>query len=238
MKVCVIPARGGSKRIPRKNIKDFKGKPMIAWSIANALNSGCFDRVIVSTEDKEIADIAQRYGADTPFTRPEELADDYTTTTDVIKHTLTWFADHDQPIEYICCLYATAPLLDVEKIREGAKAVIEQGYSYAFPVTEFDFPIQRAVKRLEDGSIEMLSPKHINTRSQDLPPTYHDAGQFYWGRAEAFLSDVPFYSKKCYSIIIPGETVQDIDTPSDWLKAEALFNALNDQNAHECTNQS
>lgn len=230
MRLAVIPARGGSKRIPRKNIKLFYGKPMIAWSIEAALQSGCFDQVIVSTDDAEIAEVARQHGATVPFMRPAELSDDHTGTIPVIRHAVEWFNAQGLAVEQVCCLYATAPFVRVEDIQRGLKTLSETGCDYAFSVTSYPFPIQRAIYITEQGRVEMFNPKHFNTRSQDLEEAYHDAGQFYWGRASAWLQGKMIFSPDSAPVLLPRHRVQDIDTPEDWLRAEWMFKAMQAQN--------
>jgi N-acylneuraminate cytidylyltransferase len=226
MRLAVIPARGGSKRIPRKNIKEFCGKPMIAWSIEAAIRSGCFDQVVVSTDDAEIADVARQYGASVPFMRPAELSDDYTGTLPVIRHAIEWFNGQGQTVEQVCCLYATAPFVRVEDIQRGLQILEETGSDYAFSVTSYAFPIQRAIRITERGRIAMFNPEHFNTRSQDLEEAYHDAGQFYWGRASAWLQGKMIFSPDSAPVLLPRHRVQDIDTPDDWLRAEWMCKAM------------
>jgi len=227
MKLAIIPARGGSKRIPRKNIKLFCGKPMIAWSIDAALQSGCFDRVIVSTDDAEITEVARQYGAQVPFIRPAELADDHTGTTAVIAHAINWFAAQGQAPAQVCCLYATAPFVSADDLRRGLTVLTEAGSDYAFAVTSYAFPIQRAIRITPAGRVEMFNAEHFNTRSQDLEEAYHDAGQFYWGRADAWLQGRMIFSPAATPVMLPRHRVQDIDTPEDWARAEWLFRAIN-----------
>lgn len=227
MKIAVIPARGGSKRIPRKNIKLFCGKPMIEWSINAALQSGCFDQVVVSTDDVEIADVARKCGAYVPFIRPAALSDDHTGTTAVIAHTIDWFSAQGQAPDQVCCLYATAPFVTAEDIRKGLNVLTESGANYAFSVTSYAFPIQRAIRITNAHRIEMFNPEHFKTRSQDLEAAYHDAGQFYWGRASAWTQGKMLFSSASVPVLLPRHRVQDIDTHEDWLMAEYLFRALN-----------
>ncbi|WP_352283697.1 pseudaminic acid cytidylyltransferase [Pseudoalteromonas sp. Q18-MNA-CIBAN-0097] len=226
MNIAIIPARGGSKRIPRKNIKEFHGKPMIAYSIEAALESNCFDKVIVSTDDSEIAEIAIKYGAEVPFMRPDNIADDYATTLDVIKHAIEFTEQQGWGVENVCCIYATAPFLTPEFIKKGLQELTKSTIDYAFSATSFPFPIQRAIRLNAQERVEMLQPEHLNTRSQDLEEAYHDAGQFYWGTAIAFLNGNPFFSPQSKAILLPRKRVQDIDTPEDWELAEALYKAL------------
>ncbi len=227
MRLAIIPARGGSKRIPRKNIKDFNGKPIIAYSIEAAIETGCFDKVIVSTDDLEIAEVAKQYGAEVPFFRPLEIADDYATTGDVIVHAVNWFEQQGQKIEYLCCIYATAPFIDVEDIKNTYQLLInDPTASYCFPVCEFPFPIQRGVKLTDSKRVEMFQPQHFNTRSQDLEHAYHDVGQFYWGKPEAYRQHVPMFSKQAIAYPISRKRVVDLDTLEDWEFALLLAKAL------------
>lgn len=226
MRLAVIPARGGSKRIPRKNIKTFAGKPMIAWSIEAALQSGCFDRVIVSTDDAEIAAVARAYGADVPFMRPAELSDDHTGTIPVIAHAVKWMASHgDAPTE-VCCIYATAPFLLPADLQRGLDTLRSSGAEYSFSVTSYAFPIQRAVRITKANRVEMFNPAQFNVRSQDLEEAWHDAGQFYWGNASAWLSGRPVFSSDAAPVVLPRHRVQDIDTVEDWERAALMFSAL------------
>lgn len=229
MKLAVIPARGGSKRIPRKNIKPFGGKPMIEWSIQAAHNSGVFDRIIVSTDDAEIAAIARACGADVPFERPAKLSDDHTGTIPVVTHAIDWHQAHGHEPCQVCCIYATAPFIQAEDIRLGAETLIQSGADFAFSVTSFAFPIQRAIRLRPDGRVEMFDTVQFQTRSQDLPEAYHDAAQFYWGTKSAWQSGVPIFGPGSVPVILPRYRVQDIDTPEDWEQAEALMRAISHQ---------
>ena len=226
MKLAVIPARGGSKRIPRKNIKEFCGKPMIAWSIDAARLSGSFDRIIVSTDDAEIADVARAHGAEVPFIRPAELSDDHTGTIPVIAHSIDWMNRNDATVEFACCLYATAPFVRPTDLRHGLELLGQSGADYAFTVTSFPFPIQRAIRITNDQRVEMFDPGHFNTRSQDLEDAFHDAVQFYWGRAAAWLTGKQLFSRDATPVLLPRHRVQDIDTAEDWERAEWLFKAM------------
>ncbi|WP_420194208.1 pseudaminic acid cytidylyltransferase [Marinobacter sp. GH_1] len=229
--VAIIPARGGSKRIPRKNIKAFCGKPMIAWSIEAALESGCFDRVIVSTDDEEIAAVARQYGAETPFMRPAQLSDDYTGTIPVIRHAVEWLADSGCAVSQACCIYATAPFVSPEDLKRGQQLLESEACSYAFSVTSYAFPIQRAIRITGGGRVAMFNPEHFGTRSQDLEEAWHDAGQFYWGTAQAWTEERPIFSEDAAPVTLPRHRVQDIDTPEDWVRAEWLFKAMQEQGA-------
>ena len=225
MKVAIIPARGGSKRIPRKNIRDFCGKPMIAYSIEAAILSGCFDKVLVSTDDPEIAAVSKQYGAEVPFIRPSEIANDFATTTEVVRHALNWCEAQSWGVEIACCIYATAPFIDKADLLLGYDALIKQDVAYVFSASSYPFLIQRALALDADGRVSMIQPEYLKTRSQDLKECYHDAGQFYWGRKAAFLNDEPIFSDHSRIILIPRDRVQDIDTQEDWNFAELLFRA-------------
>lgn len=225
MIVAVIPARGGSKRIPRKNIRLFAGKPIIAYSIEAALETGLFNRVIVSTDDMEIADVARAYGAEIPFLRPQTLADDFTGTNAVTKHAIRWLGEQGETVEHACCIYATAPFVQVDFLRQGLKQLKQSGKSFAFSVTSFPFPIQRAIRVNAEGTVDALFPEHRFTRSQDLEAAFHDAGQFYWGTADAFMNEDVMFSPASVPVVLPRHLVQDIDTPEDWYRAELLYQA-------------
>jgi pseudaminic acid cytidylyltransferase len=229
MRIAIIPARGGSKRIPRKNIKLFHGKPIIAYSIEAAIESGCFDKVIVSTDDEAIAHVARQYGAEVPFIRPAELADDYTTTLAVIQQAVSWCEQQAWDLDLVCCLYATAPFVLFQDLQQGLKLLMAQDIDYVFSATHFNFPIQRAIRLSEEGQVSMFQPEHMNTRSQDLPAAFHDAGQFYWGRVAAFKQGRPFYSERSRVVLLPRTRVQDIDTPEDWAFSEALYSVMRNQ---------
>lgn len=227
MKIAIIPARGGSKRIPRKNIKEFCGKPMITWSIEAAKKSGLFEHIIVSTDDAEIAEVANRWGAEVPFMRPAELSNDYAGTTEVIAHATQWTLDQGLDVEAVCCIYATAPFILVEDIKRGWEALEAGDWAYAFTVTDFASPIFRSFKQAADGGgIEMFFPENYTSRSQDLPVALHDAGQFYWGRPESWIKGVRIFDRSSFAVLIPRWRVQDIDTQDDWLRAELIFNQL------------
>lgn len=226
MKLAVIPARGGSKRIPRKNIRAFCGKPIIAWSIEAALQSGCFDAVVVSTDDAEIAEVAQRSGAQVPFLRPNELSDDMTGTVAVIRHAIDWFAQRGQAFGQTCCLYATAPFVQPQDLARGLALLLERDADYTLAVTSYAFPIQRAIRLEPSGSMQMFAPRHFSTRSQDLEPAWHDAGQFCWGSTLAWTEQRPVFSSRSFPVELPRHRVQDIDTPDDWLRAELLFKVM------------
>jgi pseudaminic acid cytidylyltransferase len=229
MNVAIIPARGGSKRIPRKNVRPFLGKPMLAYSIEAAQASGLFESVLVSTDDAEIADVARRYGAEVPFMRPAELADDYTGTDAITAHAVAWLAEHGRPCRYACCIYATAPFLRGEDLRRGYEKVVTSGKAFVFAATTYAFPIQRAIRLNTRGEVEAFQPEHIFSRSQDLEPAWHDAGQFYWGTAQAYLDEVTTFSTASMIVELPRYRVRDIDTEEDWEEAELLYRLLQDR---------
>lgn len=224
--VAIIPARGGSKRIPNKNIKSFIGQPIISYSIKAAQSSDLFDRIIVSTDSKEIAGVAKIHGAEVPFIRPADLADDFTGTIPVLLHALKWLAEHGCATDYFCSIYATAPFIQPEYLVKGFNLLKKRNAATAFSVTTFPYPIFRALKIGENGYIEMFWPEHENSRSNDLAEAYHDAGQFYWGNTEKFLKVKSFFSSNAVPIIIPRYFVQDIDTLEDWETAEKMYSVL------------
>jgi pseudaminic acid cytidylyltransferase len=221
--VAIIPARGGSKRIPQKNIRSFAGKPIIAYSIQVALRSGLFSRVIVSTDSMEIADVARVHGAEVPFMRPAELADDYTGTPPVLLHALDMLESANICPQYYCCIYATAPFIHPRYLKLGYDILSVRKASTVFSVTSFPYPIFRALKVLPDGRLEMVWPEHRTSRSQDLPETFHDAGQFYWGSVKALREEKKLYTADSYPVFLPRHLVQDIDTLEDWHTAERMF---------------
>jgi N-acylneuraminate cytidylyltransferase len=229
MNIAIIPARGGSKRIPGKNTRLFCGKPMILWSIEAALASGVFDQVIVSTDDAKIAELARAHGAEVPFIRPKSLSDDYTGTQAVIRHACDYLASNDLLPDYVCCIYATAPFIDVNDIKFCLAQLKEKGANYCFPITSFAYPIQRALKIESDGTMNMFNPELFHKRSQDLIEAWHDAGMFYWGTFGAWLAQTPIFTKSSVPVILPRERVQDIDTPEDWLVAEIKFRIIENE---------
>ncbi|PIT76122.1 pseudaminic acid cytidylyltransferase [Limnohabitans sp. B9-3] len=221
MNIAVIPARGGSKRIPRKNIKEFGGKPMIAYAITAAKNSGLFDHVLVSTDDAEIAKIAQAWGAETPFVRPAELANDYTATVPVVVHAIQACEALGWDFSNVCCIYPGVPFIQVEDLQGAFKHLEAGSADYCFPVTEFPSAIQRALKQGSHGVMQPFFPEFQLTRTQDLEPAFYDAGQFYWGQKKAWLSNPRIHSSGA-GYVIPSWRVVDIDTPADWDRAERL----------------
>ena len=224
--IAIIPARGGSKRIPRKNIKPFFGKPMIAYSIEAAINAKLFDEIIVSTDDDEIADIAQTFGASVPFMRPKELSDDFTTTGAVIEHAINFLKNRGEKIKFVCTIYATAPLIDEKYLRLGFEKLSSSNAKYAFSCTSMPFPIWRTFKITDNGRCEMFWKENFVKRSQDLEEAYQDAGQFYWANLDISSSDDVFFGQDSIPIILPRHLVQDIDTLDDWQRAEFLYEAL------------
>jgi pseudaminic acid cytidylyltransferase len=220
--VAVIPARGGSKRIPRKNIREFAGKPMIAHSIDCALQSGLFDRIIVSTDDAEISSVAQKLGAEVPFVRPMALANDHAGTTVVVAHAIEWLQSEGTAASAVCCIYATAPFMRPEDLAEGWRLLQTDRWEYVFAATRFAASVHRSFLQTADGGVEMLFPEQFNTRSQDLPPILHDAAQFYWGKPEAWQKGARVFDRHSTIVSIPPWRVQDIDTEEDWLQAEAM----------------
>ena len=223
--VAIIPARGGSKRIPRKNIKLFHGKPLIAYSIEAALNSGLFSKVIVSTDDEEIAAVAKEYGAEVPFLRPKNLSDDFTNTGEVITHALNFFKTRGDSFDYCCSIYPTAPFLMPKYLVEGFKALKNSTAHRSFSVTTMPFPIQRSFKKTKDGRCEMFTPQHFHTRSQDLEESYQDAGQFYWTNLNNSSDDIVF-GNDSIPIILPRHLVQDIDTVEDFKYAQMMYEII------------
>lgn len=227
--IAIITARGGSKRIPRKNIKAFLGKPIIAYSIEAALAADCFDEVMVSTDDREIADIARSLGASIPFFRSAETSDDIATTADVLTEVLGVYAEQGQSFRHACCIYPTAPFVTPQKLREGYELLLKTDADSAIPVVRFGYPIQRALRICNDF-LTMIWPEHLNSRSQDLPPVYHDCGQFYWFNVLRFMNSKKLFSDRTVPIIVPETEVQDIDSYEDWAIAELKFNAMSDKN--------
>lgn len=227
MKLAIIPARGGSKRIPRKNIRLFGGQPMISWSISAAQSSKCFDRIIVSTDDPEISEVSRAYGAEVPFLRPTELSDDYCSVASVIAHAIEWQNRFGERVSEACCICATAPFVRSEDLQRGWDVMHRSGAQYAFSVTSYAFPIQRALRITTEERIAMFEPNNYSRRSQDLEGAWHDAAQFYWGRAEAWLTKLPLFSEVAAPVALPRYRVQDIDTLEDWVRAELMFRVMN-----------
>lgn len=223
--IAIIPARGGSKRIPKKNIKDFFGKPLIAYSIQTALQSGLFDEVIVSTDDEEIAQVARKYGALTPFVRPKELSDDFTGSGAVVAHALKYLQENGYEIDFLCTIYATAPFLEEKYLRLGLEKLKNSSAKYAFSCTSMPFPIQRTFKITQDERCEMFERENFSKRSQDLEPAYQDAGQFYWNNL-CVQSDEIMFANASIPIVLPRYLVQDIDDEEDWARAQVMYEVL------------
>jgi N-acylneuraminate cytidylyltransferase len=228
--VAVIPARGGSKRIPRKNIKVFCGRPIIAWAIETAKQSDLFDRVIVSTDDEEIAEVAVRWGAEAPFRRPAELSDDRTGSIQVVGHTTQWLADQGYPVKAVCCVYATAAFMRTDDLARGFRILQSGDWAYVFSVTEYASSIFRAFRLHSEGGIEMLFPEQYDSRSQDLPIALHDAAQFYWGRPDSWTGSKRVFDRHSAAVAIPRWRVQDIDTEDDWRRAELIYELIRQRN--------
>lgn len=234
MILAIIPARGGSKRIPGKNIKPFCGKPIIGYSIQAALSSGLFDQVIVSTDSPEVTEVAQEFGASVPFVRPAELSDDHTPTMPVIRHAIEHFdaeakTEQDR-VAFACCLYPTAPFVTKGDLAAGFSKLEQDGNAdFCFSVTSFPFPIWRAIRMTDSERVEMFWPENQQKRSQDLEEAYHDAGQFYWGKGSAFFENEGFFGETSIPLVLPRHRVQDIDTMEDWHRAEQLFKASAEQ---------
>ncbi|MEH6518705.1 MAG: pseudaminic acid cytidylyltransferase [Halioglobus sp.] len=218
--ICIIPARGGSKRIPRKNIRPFRGKPILSWSIDAAVTSGAFDAVMVSTEDQEIADVARAAGAEVPFLRSAGASDDHATTSDVLLEVLSSLKETGRDFDLACCLYPTAPFVQPRILSEGRARLLDSDFDVMMPVTAFSYPIWRSLKRGNEGCMQMNFPENLNVRSQDLPQAYHDAGQWYWFFASRFLRDQVLLGARTGSLVLPATQVQDIDNEDDWVLAE------------------
>lgn len=226
MNVAVIPARGGSKRIPGKNCKLFAGKPMIAWPIEAAKASGVFEQILVSTDSDEIAEAARQYGAEVPFRRPAELSDDLTPTAPVLFHAIEWLCANGPEPEYFCCIYPTSPFIAADDLTRGLEILKQSGAPGAQSVTTFAFPILRAFREEPDGSLAFNWPEHEMTRSQDLPEFFHDAGQFYWLNVREFRRQKRLLMPGARPVLLPRKRVQDLDTPEDWEAAELMAKAM------------
>jgi len=222
MKIAIIPARGGSQRIKRKNIKLFYGKPMIVWVIEKLINSNFFDKVVVSTDNIEIKNISLQAGADVPFIRPENLSDNYTTTVPVISHAVSECLYLGWNIETVCCVYPCSPFLKIIDIQKSYEILLNKNFNFVYPVVEYPHPIQRALKRSKNGQMVFKYAEYELSRTQDLDMFYHDAGQFYWGLKDAWISNKKMHTNGT-SIVIPSWRVVDIDTEDDWQRAENIF---------------
>mgnify|MGYP000069982670 FL=1 len=227
MKIAIIPARGGSKRIPKKNIKTFYDRPMIVNSIQAAKDSKLYDHIIVSTDCKSIKEVAEQNGAEVPFIRPAELSDDFTGTGPVVNHAIDWFQQNVAPIDFACCIYPTAPFLLASDLQESFKQLEQnKSKSFCFSVARYAFPVQRALTFDEQDEIKMLFSQEAVTRSQDLKEVFHDAGQFYWGRVSAFLDNTPTFGPASIPFFMPRSRVMDIDDEEDWQEAELMYEVL------------
>lgn len=221
--ICIIPARGGSKRIPHKNIKPFMGKPIIAYSIENAKATGLFDEIMVSTDDPEIVEIAKKYGATIPFLRSEKTANDYATLADVLQEVLDCYSERGMRFDNMCCILATCPLLKPESISDAYKMLVQSDFTTICPMVAYSYPILRSFSIDESGEMTMNWPEYAKTRSQDLRPAYHDSGTFYWHKIEPWLKG----NRRRGGIVISEELVQDIDTEQDWKIAEMKYHIIN-----------
>lgn len=224
--IAIITARGGSKRIPRKNIKQFLGKPIIAYSIETALASGLFEQVLVSTDDNEIAQVAKAYGATVPFLRSSQTADDYSTTADVLLEVLQMLQDNGKNFTNACCIYPTAPFINAGSLLKAYSLLVEKNYDTVFPVCAFSYPVLRSLVMDDSGKVAMQWPENRNKRSQDLPTCYHDAGQFYWINVNAFLANQQLFTGNTGAIILDELQVQDIDNETDWKIAELKYSLV------------
>lgn len=220
--LCIIPARGGSKRIPRKNIKEFLGKPIIAYSIETALRTGLFDEVMVSTDDMEIAEVAKKFGAKVPFMRSAEAANDFASTADVLKEVLFKYKELGQEFDNFCCFYATAPLVQSKDVESAFERLQQSNFTCVYPVVQFSYPIWRCLDIAEDGTMKRHWPEYENSRSQDLPKEYHDTGTFYWYKTQEWLTG----NVKIGGIIVDETSIQDIDTETDWKLAEMKYKLI------------
>jgi N-acylneuraminate cytidylyltransferase len=225
--LCIIPARGGSKRIPRKNIKPFLGKPIIAYSIEAALKSNLFDEIMVSTDDEEIAEIAKQYDTKVPFLRSKENADDFATLADVLIEVVNQYKEIGKSFDNICCILPTAPLTSANRIKEAFIKLVDEDMESVLPVVEFSYPILRALEFDDSNKLKMIWPEHLKTRSQDLKPAYHDSGSFYWVKNDVLLDQKTLFCKNGSAIVLPETEVQDIDNETDWKLAELKYKLLN-----------
>ena len=226
--LAIVPARGGSKRIPRKNIRPFLGKPILARVVETLVASRCFAEVMVSTEDEEIAAVARAAGAAVPFARSRENANDTATTAAVLLEVLAEYRRAGKAFGTFCCVYPTAVFVTSEIIREGSELLAASGVDSVIPVLRFSFPIQRAF-RVEDGALKMFQPEHMSTRSQDLEPAYHDAGQFYWAKTSSFLEQKTLYARKAAPLVLDDMQAHDIDSEEDWRIAEFKYSYLHER---------
>ncbi len=224
--IAIIPARGGSKRIPRKNIRPFEGKPIIAYSIEAAKASGCFDTIVVSTDDAEIAEVARSYGADVPFMRSDRTSDDYSGLAEVAAEVIDQCQSQGDSYESFCCILATAPFVTGARIKQGAALLESTGMDAVLPVVCFSYPPQRGLRIDQDKRASMVSPEHYQSRSQDLEPIYHDSGLFYWMRTSALKNEMRFFAQRTAALVLSEIEAQDIDSAEDWQLAELKYRIL------------
>jgi N-acylneuraminate cytidylyltransferase len=227
-KICIIPARGGSKRIPRKNVKMFLGKPVISYSIEAAKNSGLFDEIMVSTDDQEIAETAKQLGASVPFLRSSENSNDFATTIDVLKEVLAEYKKSGTEFTHVCCIYPVAPLIQTKHIIEGFELLIHTNCNAVIPVATFEYPVWRSFKKSENNLLSYQWPEYKRSRSQDLEELFHDAGQWYWSRSECMSTYNSLVTENTQGLEIPMIHVQDIDNEQDWMLAEFKYKFLNE----------
>ena len=227
MNILIIPARGGSKRIHKKNIREFCGKPIIYWPLKIAKDSKLFDKVIVSTDDYEIAEIAEDLGAEVPFLRPERLSDDYCGINPVLSYTISNMEKQSYRINNVCCIYPTSVFLEKNDLINGFEILQSGDWSYVFSATKFTYPIFRSFKKKSNGGVQMFFPKYYEKRSQDIPIAYHDAAQFYWANSETWKKEERIFSENSFPLILPNWRVKDIDDEDDFKSAELLFKILN-----------
>lgn len=225
--IAIIPARGGSKRIHRKNIKQFIDKPIIAYSIDKALQCGLFDKVLVSTDDEEIAAVAKEYGATVPFLRSNETSGDYADTISVLIEVLGCLKQNNEEYDYGCCIYPTSPLLKIETLQNAFNILQEKDCDTVFPYVKYSYPVQRSLTKAKNGKIQMNWPENYYSRSQDLPTVFHDAGQFYWFKCAYMLPGAKLFSDNSYGVELDDIEVQDIDNLTDWNLAEMKYKLLN-----------
>jgi pseudaminic acid cytidylyltransferase len=223
MRIAIIPARGGSKRIPRKNVRQFAGQPIIVWPISVARSSGLFDQVVVSTEDAEIAEVAREAGASVPFVRPASLSDDFADTKAVIRHAISELELENQPGAQVCCIYPTSVFADVRLLNEGLEKLVSSNCGFVLSITSVDSSVYRSFTKTADNRLAMLFPDNYEKRTQDLPSLYCDAAQFYWATVMAWKSDLNIFGADSIGVFLDPSRVQDIDTEPQWLSAERKF---------------
>ena len=230
-KLAIIPARGGSKRIPKKNIKNFLGVPVISYAIKAAIESNAFEKIIVSTDCKEIAEISKKFGAEIPFFRSKQNSNDFASTDDVIQEVLEYYSNIGEDFEYACCIYPVNPFLKVDNINSGLVKLIDNNFDCVFSAVKYSYPIQRAFRIDQEKKIKMLNPKNYLKRSQDLSETFHDAAQFYWFKVSSFIKEKKLWTDNTSVIVIAESEVQDIDNKTDWEIAEIKFKIQKNLNA-------